>query len=122
VSTLRSLVAELCAFSRDEFEPGAAVDGWAAALAGGGALYPEKGLRGARRVLSGAVVAWAGAAAIEDAGERARALDGLRRRAFAMLAESREEATRSAAAPARADVAGLGDALWEALHAAEVPG
>ena len=98
-----------------DFSPGGRVDNWAQDLRNPANLYPEKSLRAARMLISGAVAAWTEVAAIDDATKRQEARERLAKNLLPVLAESREEGTRATEPIAEPDVTNLGDQLTQML-------
>lgn len=98
-----------------DFRPGGSVYNWAQDLRNPANLYPEKSLRAARMLISGAVAAWTEVAAIDDATKRQEAREQLAKSLLPVLAESREEGTRATEPIAEPEITNLGDQLTQML-------
>lgn len=101
-------LTELCHWDADRFSARGSVNAWKDALLGEGSPEPELTLPAARWVVCGSFAAWEElSVTVEDFGEQKEVQERLAERTLRMLAESREEATRSA--EAEPDSVGLED-------------
>jgi hypothetical protein len=104
-----------CDWRAEEFQDGGVVYHWKEGFCGREALRPERTLRAARLIASGAVAAWAEITDIEDSVEHKEALAKLAEDMVPMIVQCREEGTRAARGMPLTDTQALGGKLARLL-------